>query len=137
MPIPYLLLLSFLLAIGPRATAAIVVPDAPPAATNAEAEVREAVREYRESLENMSAKERRQLKREKRRAVREALRDHRKAQGTVSYGILIILAILLPPLSMYLYEGDFTDRFWLSLLLTVLGYLPGIVYTLYVLLSEN
>jgi uncharacterized membrane protein YqaE (UPF0057 family) len=51
--------------------------------------------------------------------------------------LLIIIAILLPPLAMFLYEGSATNRFWLSLVLTILFYVPGLVYTLYVILSEN
>jgi uncharacterized membrane protein YqaE (UPF0057 family) len=51
--------------------------------------------------------------------------------------LLIIIAILLPPLAMFLYEGSATNRFWLSLVLTLLFYVPGLVYTLYVILSEN
>jgi uncharacterized membrane protein YqaE (UPF0057 family) len=46
----------------------------------------------------------------------------------------IILAILLPPLGVFLQVGIGT-QFWLNVLLTLLGYLPGIVHALYVILS--
>ncbi|MEZ4777496.1 MAG: YqaE/Pmp3 family membrane protein [Bacteroidia bacterium] len=36
--------------------------------------------------------------------------------------ILIILAIVIPPLAVYLYDGAATNRFWLNLILTLLGY---------------
>ncbi|HEX2628168.1 MAG TPA: YqaE/Pmp3 family membrane protein, partial [Chitinophagaceae bacterium] len=34
--------------------------------------------------------------------------------------LLCILAVLLPPLAVYLHEGEINSRFWISLLLTLL-----------------
>ncbi|MCB9300358.1 MAG: YqaE/Pmp3 family membrane protein [Lewinellaceae bacterium] len=51
--------------------------------------------------------------------------------------LLVLVTILLPPLGMYLYEGAATNRFWISLVLWLLFYVPGLIYTLYVILSEN
>ncbi|MBK8951678.1 MAG: YqaE/Pmp3 family membrane protein [Chitinophagaceae bacterium] len=50
--------------------------------------------------------------------------------------LLVILAILLPPLAVYLYEGEINNRFWISLLLTVLGWLPGIIYAMVLILGK-
>lgn len=47
--------------------------------------------------------------------------------------IRILLAILLPPLGVFLQEG-FRKRFFINVLLTLLGYLPGIVHAVYVIL---
>ena len=47
----------------------------------------------------------------------------------------ILLAILLPPLGVFLQVG-FGGHFWLNILLTLLGYIPGIVHALYVILSR-
>lgn len=49
--------------------------------------------------------------------------------------LLIILAILLPPLAMYLYEGSWTGRCWLNLVLTLLCGIPGIIHALVVILG--
>lgn len=46
--------------------------------------------------------------------------------------ILAILAILLPPLAVFLKENELTGRFWISLLLTLLFWIPGVVYALLV-----
>lgn len=46
--------------------------------------------------------------------------------------VIIICAILLPPLGVYLYEGEITNRFWISLLLTLLFFVPGMIYSLLV-----
>lgn len=44
----------------------------------------------------------------------------------------IILAILLPPLGVFLQVG-FSKHFWLNILLTLLGYIPGIVHAVWVI----
>lgn len=49
--------------------------------------------------------------------------------------LLVILAILLPPLAVYLHEGVINGKFWLDLLLTLLFYLPGMIYALIVVLG--
>ncbi len=49
--------------------------------------------------------------------------------------LLCILAVLLPPLAVYLHEGTINGRFWLSVLLTLLFWLPGVIYALIVVLG--
>ena len=58
------------------------------------------------------------------------------AGGDVSTNtvLLAILAILLPPLAVYLHEGATNSKFWLSLILTLLFWLPGVIYALIVVL---
>ena len=80
------------------------------------------------------------------RAERRATRQLAKAQlkearrsgdaAEVDRTLLIILAIFIPPLAMLLYDGV-TSRFWISLLLTLLFFLPGMIYTLVVILGET
>ena len=48
---------------------------------------------------------------------------------------LIVAALLLPPLAIFLAEGV-TRTFWIALGLTCLGYLPGVAFTFYALLSR-
>jgi uncharacterized membrane protein YqaE (UPF0057 family) len=47
----------------------------------------------------------------------------------------IILAVLLPPVGVFL-EVGLTGQFWLNILLTVLGYVPGIIHALYIILKH-
>ncbi|RID65658.1 hypothetical protein BRARA_D00841 [Brassica rapa] len=47
-------------------------------------------------------------------------------------GVEILLAILLRPLGVFLRYGCRVE-FWICLVLTLLGYLHGILYALYVL----
>lgn len=44
----------------------------------------------------------------------------------------VILAIIIPPLGVYIHEKDINDKFWISLLLTVLFWLPGAIYAILV-----
>lgn len=44
----------------------------------------------------------------------------------------IILAILLPPLGVFLQVG-LTKHFWINVVLTILGYIPGIVHAVWVI----
>ena len=44
----------------------------------------------------------------------------------------IILAIILPPLGVFLQVG-FGLQFWINILLTILGYIPGIVHAVWVI----
>ena len=48
--------------------------------------------------------------------------------------VRIIFAILLPPVGVFL-EVGLSGQFWLNLLLTLLGYVPGIIHALYVILK--
>ena len=46
--------------------------------------------------------------------------------------IRIIFAILLPPLGVFLQVG-LGAQFWLNILLTILGYIPGIVHAVWII----
>ncbi|KAM4107901.1 hypothetical protein ACB094_03G002500 [Castanea mollissima] len=56
----------------------------------------------------------------------------KKRNMTNSTFIEIILAIILPPLGVFLKFGCEVE-FWICLLLTILGYLPGILYAIYII----
>ena len=46
--------------------------------------------------------------------------------------IRVLIAILLPPLGVFLQVG-FGSAFWLNILLTLLGYIPGIVHAVWII----
>jgi uncharacterized membrane protein YqaE (UPF0057 family) len=54
---------------------------------------------------------------------------------TATDPLKIILAILLPPVGVFT-EVGFGGHFWLNILLTILGYVPGIIHALYVILKH-
>ena len=49
--------------------------------------------------------------------------------------LLVILAILIPPLAVYLHQGKINNKFWISLILTLLFFIPGMIYSLIVVLG--
>jgi uncharacterized membrane protein YqaE (UPF0057 family) len=46
----------------------------------------------------------------------------------------IILAILLPPVGVFLQVGLGT-QFWINVILTLLGYIPGVIHALYIIIK--
>ncbi|MBW8049921.1 MAG: YqaE/Pmp3 family membrane protein [Cytophagales bacterium] len=50
--------------------------------------------------------------------------------------LCVILAFLLPPLSVYLYENSLTINFWVDLLLTLIFWIPGIIFALLVIYNQ-
>ncbi|WP_434679303.1 YqaE/Pmp3 family membrane protein [Pseudomonas sp. R1-18] len=50
--------------------------------------------------------------------------------------IRIIFAILLPPLGVFLQVG-LGGAFWLNILLTLLGYIPGIIHAIYIIVTRK
>ena len=44
----------------------------------------------------------------------------------------ILLAILLPPLGVFLQVG-IGKHFWINVVLTILGYIPGIIHAIWVI----
>ena len=49
--------------------------------------------------------------------------------------VRILIAILLPPLGVFLQVG-IGLQFWLNILLTLLGYVPGIIHAIWVILRK-
>jgi len=47
----------------------------------------------------------------------------------------VVFAVLLPPLGVFLQVGLGKD-FWLNLLLTMLGYIPGIIHAVWVIAKK-
>lgn len=46
--------------------------------------------------------------------------------------VRIIIAIILPPLGVFMQVG-LGKHFWINILLTLLGYIPGIVHAVWVI----
>lgn len=100
--------------------------------------------ETRERLKNMTRQEKRELRRQVRNIN---LAEYTKnlpayenmgidaSQQTASRLLVIITTIFIPPLGVFLHEGGITNRFWISLLLTLLLFVPGLIYSLIVVLG--
>jgi uncharacterized membrane protein YqaE (UPF0057 family) len=44
----------------------------------------------------------------------------------------IVLSVIIPPLGVFLQVG-LTKHFWINILLTILGYVPGLVHAVWVI----
>jgi len=120
-----LLLMIFALILPVRATT--VTEPAPAAATNAsstpdKATVESALKEFK----SLSRKERKARMKE----AKKVWKDYRakkksgaRDDGEVMLVLLVILAILLPPLAVFLKEGVINVKFWISLILSLLVFL--------------
>lgn len=45
--------------------------------------------------------------------------------------IRIILSVIIPPLGVFLQVG-LGKHFWINIVLTILGYIPGLVHAIYI-----
>lgn len=61
--------------------------------------------------------------------------DHITSNETQNDFIKILLSVLLPPLGVAL-EVGITKHFWINVILTLLGYIPGIVHAVYIIASR-
>ncbi len=50
--------------------------------------------------------------------------------------VKIIFAIILPPVAVYL-QVKLTFHFWINIILTILGGLPGIIHALWLILTDK
>jgi uncharacterized membrane protein YqaE (UPF0057 family) len=116
------------------AVAAVSAPLPVPTSTEPDpAVVKAALAEFR----SLSAKERRVRFKEARKAIKEYKAQQRAGKAPVAGTFLqVLFAILIPPLGVYLHEGEINKRFWIDLLLTLLFFLPGMIYALIVVLSK-
>jgi uncharacterized membrane protein YqaE (UPF0057 family) len=128
-----LLLISFA-SIAPQTFAASMpVPVAPVATESENPTIKQALEDFR----NLSSKEKKERIKEAKKAVKK-LKAEKKAskEPIASKGLQILFAILLPPVGILLHEGEINNRFWIGLLLTLLFYVPGLIYALIVVLED-
>jgi uncharacterized membrane protein YqaE (UPF0057 family) len=118
--------------------AVVVVPKANPVADSLSVPDSATVKNALAYFKGMSRKE----KKERFKEVKQSLKAYKAAKrsgGDTSTNtlLLVILAILLPPLAVYLHEGEINTRFWIDLILSLLFYIPGMIYALIIVLGDN
>lgn len=77
----------------------------------------------KERISSMTKAEKKEMKKEMKNAIKQS-------RGGVNV-IEVILAIFLPPLAVFLHDGIGTS-FWINIILTILGFLPGVIHALLV-----
>lgn len=110
---------------------AFIVPVTEPVT---EAIKNEAVKEWN----SLSKKEKKERIKEVKKEIKNFKKEKRKGADTdTNTLLLVIIAIIVPPLAVYLHQGEINTKFWISLILTLLGWLPGIIYALIVILGGD
>ena len=98
------------------------------------AKVKAALEEFR----SLSKKEKKARIKEVKKEMKSFKKERRHGQEpSTNTLLLVILCILLPPLAVYLHQGEINNKFWISLLLTLLFWLPGVIYALIVVLGAD
>ncbi|WP_339135859.1 MAG: YqaE/Pmp3 family membrane protein [Candidatus Electrothrix sp. GW3-4] len=47
----------------------------------------------------------------------------------------IILSLIIPPVGVFFQEG-FGMHFWINIILTLLGYIPGVLHAVWIILKK-
>jgi len=130
-------LFTFSILVSGYSSAALVAPLSPvPSAMTSEpspSTVKSAIDEFR----NLSRKERKSRIKNARKEIRKYKAERKRGVNTdIEPWVLIVLAILLPPLAVYLYEDEINWKFWVSILLTILFWIPGVVFAFLVIFGQ-
>lgn len=133
----FLFAFSFTLLLSLPASSAIILPGTATVSHPGEP-TKEDVKNALNGWKQLSHKEKRSRYKQVRSEYK-AFKAARKAGKDADSNtvLLAILAILLPPLAVFLYEGEINNRFWISLLLTIIFWIPGVIYALILILGGN
>lgn len=92
-----------------------------------------AVNAAMKEFKSLSRAERKSRMKDAKKLLKQYKADKRAGKDAETDQVLLaILAILLPPLAVYLKVGEVNGKFWLSLILTLLFWIPGVIYALLV-----
>jgi uncharacterized membrane protein YqaE (UPF0057 family) len=107
-------------------SAAIIAPSSTSHTEPGPAAVKAALAEFK----SLSKSERKQkLKKAKRELKTYKQAKKRGAEPSTNTILLVILAILLPPLAVYLHQGEINNKFWITLLLFLLGITGALLFS--------
>jgi len=131
-----LALFTFTIVVSSYSAAALVPLSSIPAATTGEpspSTVKSAIDEFR----SLSKKERKTRIKNAKKEIRKYKAERKGGVNTdIEPWVLIVLAILLPPLAVYLYEDEINWKFWVSILLTILFWIPGVIFAFLVIFGQ-
>ena len=91
-----------------------------------------------DDFKNISKAERKHRIKEAKAAIKEFKKEkkEKKAEASTSTLLEVILTILIPPVGVLVHEGGINNKFWIDLILTLLFYIPGLIYGLIVVLGD-
>jgi len=104
--------------------------------------IKEHVKKYKQKIESVKEinldnrsfnkevrKAKRELNKEIKSTIKREIKEAKKQGVDNDYILMMVLAFLIPPLGVGLTYG-ITNEFWISLILTLLFWLPGAIYSL-------
>lgn len=128
--IALLILITSVAPAGMAASTSEPVPATSPARTEPDPE---AVKAALNDFKSLSRSERKSRLKEAKKLFKQYKADKKAGRKAETDQVLLaILAILLPPLAVYLKEGEINSKFWISLILTLIFWIPGVIYALLV-----
>jgi len=125
----YTIIFSLSIAIFTSSVQAAILPPATIAENKTEAQINEAVNDFNQ-LSKSEKKERFSSVKTEINKYKSNLKNGEKIDDNKL--LAIIFAILIPPVGVVLYENKVTTKFWISLLLTFIFWIPGMIYSLLV-----
>ena len=100
---------------------------------SSEAKIRDKISNKASAIRQVNKKDVKSTKREAK-AIIKAIKKEQKKQGSnTDIVLLVILALFIPPLAVYLYEGYWTERCTINLILSLLCGLPGVIHAIIVI----
>ena len=103
---------------------------------------KQVIRELRKKLKGMTKEEREAFKNQVLRQLQEQQlsmnvadveQGEPRGANNINPVLLTIVTIFIPPLGVFLHQGEINTKFWISLVLTILFYVPGLIYSLLVI----
>lgn len=129
----FLILVLAIATIAPNVTAASLAPTLPITTEPSPTVVNNAVKDFNA----LSGKEKKHRLKEVKNVLKDYKAQKRAGKEPIASELIqVIFAILIPPVGILLHEGEINSKFWIGLLLTLLFYVPGMIYALIVVLGD-
>ena len=96
----------------------------------------EAIRAAVKAFNALPKKERKAKLKQARQAIKEFKKQKRNGMDpSTDTLLLVIIAIFIPPLAVYLHQGETNNKFWITTLLFVLGIIAGFIFSWLLILA--
>lgn len=135
--------LAFLLAIAlacVQPAFPIALPTEPASTTTTNPDPKTTLKEAMKEFKSLSRSEKKSRMKEVKKQLKKLKADKKAGKlssAETAMWLLIVLCILLPPLAVYLHQGEINNKFWISVVLTLLFWIPGVIYALIVVLGAD
>lgn len=128
---------------------ASVLPSSTPAPVPTAKPDPAAIKAALNEFKSLSKKEKKSRLKEARKAIKEFKKEKRQGMDpSTDTLLLVIIALFIPPLAVYLHQGETNNKFWITTLLFVIGILgafllswalilASIIYALIVILGNG